>query len=335
MKEAAFYKTLSGDKVQCVLCPHNCIIPKGKSGICKMRKNFDGKLYSENYGLISSKAFDPIEKKPLYNFHPGKTIFSIGSIGCNLKCQFCQNHQISQCFIDEFSYLPEWSPEEVIKSAKKRSDNIGIAYTYDEPTVWYEFMRDTAILAHENSLLNVMVSNGFINAEPLIELMDVIDAFSIDLKAFTDSFYKRLTSSDLKPVLESLKIIHAHKKHLEIVNLVIPGENDDEQDFIKMIKWISENLGKETVLHLSKYYPTYKLSNPSTSIDLLERFYNIANEYLDYVYLGNVRGSMGQHTFCPECNDLVIERDGYTTKVVGLGDDGKCLSCKKELKIKD
>ena len=204
-----------------------------------MRKNTGGKLYSENYGMISSKAFDPIEKKPLYNFHPGKTIFSIGSIGCNLKCQFCQNHQISQCFIEEFYYLPRWTPAEVIEAAKQRKDNIGIAYTYDEPTVWYEFMKDTATLAHENSLLNVMVSNGFINKEPLEELMDVIDAFSIDLKAFTDSFYKRLTSSELKPVLDSLMLIHKHNKHLEIVNLVIPGENDDEEDFVNMLKWIS------------------------------------------------------------------------------------------------
>ncbi len=335
MKEADFYKPLSGDKVQCVLCPHNCIISNGKNGICRMRKNTGGTLYSENYGMISSRSFDPIEKKPLYNFYPAKTIFSIGSIGCNLKCKFCQNYQISQCFVEEFDYLPKWTPEEVIKFAQTKPDNIGIAYTYDEPTVWYEFMKDTATLAKSNSLLNVMVSNGFINKAPLESLIGVIDAFSIDLKAFSEPFYKRLTSSELKPVLDSLLLINKYRKHLEIVNLVIPCENDDEKEFINMLKWINGNLGKATVLHLSRYYPTYKLTNPPTSIELLERFYDIAKEYLDYVYLGNVRENKGQHTYCPECDALVIERIGYSTGVVGLDDDGKCKECGGELKIKN
>ena len=242
MKEASYYKRLDG-KVQCLLCPHECFINDGKRGSCRVRKNFNGKLISENYRQVCSYNFDPIEKKPLYHFYPGKTIFSIGSIGCNLHCSFCQNYEISQSGVDEHPYLRTNSPEDIVSLAKGRSDNIGIAFTYNEPTVWYEYMVDIAELAKKEKLKTVMVTNGFINPEPLENLLPYIDAFSIDLKAFSEQFYKQHTASKLRPVLETIQLLKKHNKHLEITNLVITETNDSEKEFKEMVDWIVSETG--------------------------------------------------------------------------------------------
>jgi pyruvate formate lyase activating enzyme len=234
VKEASFYSADNG-KIRCTLCPHNCIIHEGKRGICRVRKNDGGKLYSENFGQICSMNFDPIEKKPLYHFYPGSIIFSAGSLGCNLHCKFCQNWEISQTGIEEFGNLRTVAPEELINKALSRENNIGIAYTYNEPTVWYEFMIETAKLAQKEGLKNVMVTNGFINPEPLEELFPYMDAFSVDLKAFSNDFYKTVTSSRLDPVLTALKNIRNSGRHLEITNLVITDLNDNEKEFTEMI----------------------------------------------------------------------------------------------------
>jgi len=327
MKQAAYYKKTNSDKVQCYLCPHNCIINEGKRGSCHVRKNINGQLISENYGQVCSVNFDPIEKKPLYHFYPGKTIFSVGSVGCNLHCKFCQNWEISQSCVEEFGYLKKISPLEIVNMANARQDNFGIAYTYNEPTVWYEYMLDIAKPAKDKGLKNVMVTNGFINPEPLEELMPYMDAFSIDLKAFNDDFYKKLTSSKLGPVLNTIKTIKKHSKYFELTNLVITDENDDEQEFSQMVDWIARELGEDTVLHISRYHPMYKMQNEATVVSKLRQFYLIANMKLNYVYLGNVQTGNGQDTYCKSCGEQVISRTGYYTKITRLDDSGKCKFC--------
>ena len=281
MKESQFYDKLENKKVQCSLCPHNCVISEGKSGVCKARVNNSGNLISDNYGHVSSIGFDPIEKKPLYHFYPGSEILSVGSFGCNLQCEFCQNWQISQTGVREsFRESRLYSPEEIIELAVTQKGNVGIAYTYNEPTVFFEFMIDMAQLAKDNGLKNVMVSNGYINQEPLNELNKYIDAYSIDLKGFNNNFFQSYTKSQLEPVKESLINIVAAGKHLEITNLVIPTLNDDENEFEEMVKWISFSLGKDIVLHISRYYPTYQLTIKATSIEKMLKLRDIAKKYL-------------------------------------------------------
>ncbi len=292
MYEAVYYQSISDGSVICGLCPHNCRISKGKSGICKVRSNYDGKLIADNYGKLSSIQLDPIEKKPLYHFFPGKKILSIGSVGCNLKCSFCQNCEISQSGISDFPHIKTYKPEEVVKMALSEKQNIGLAYTYNEPSVFYEFMLDTSKLIRAAGLKNVVVTNGFINSDPLVELLEYADAFNVDLKAFDSDFYKKQTKSDLEPVLEALKLINNSKKHLEITCLVVPGLNDDENKFRQMMLWISKELGNSTVLHLSRYFPRYKLSIESTPVETLLSLAKIAHEYLSFVYLGNVDNSL-------------------------------------------
>lgn len=334
MNESQFYNKLENKKVQCLLCPHNCVITEGKSGVCKVRVNNSGNLTSENYGLVSSIGFDPIEKKPLYHFYPGSEILSVGSFGCNLQCEFCQNWQISQTGAREsFREDRLYSPEKIVESVQVQKDNIGIAYTYNEPTVFFEFMIDIARLAKDKGLKNVMVSNGFINQEPLNELNNYIDAYSIDLKGFNNDFFKNYTKSQLEPVKKSLINIAAAGKHLEITNLVIPTLNDDENEFEEMVKWISMNLGKEIVLHISKYYPTYKLKIKATSIEKMLKLRDIAEKYLSYVYLGNVLLPEGNNTYCPECNELLIKRNGYLTSLNSINDKGYCEKCGKHILI--
>jgi pyruvate formate lyase activating enzyme len=330
MKEASFY-TLSGDKISCSLCPHNCLIADGKRGICRVRKNEGGKLITESYGQICSLNFDPIEKKPLYHFFPGSIIFSAGSLGCNLHCKFCQNWEISQTGIEEFGNLRTSSPKELISKAISREGNIGIAYTYNEPTVWYEFMIETAQLAQKEGLKNVMVTNGFINPAPLEVLFPVMDAFSVDLKAFNDEFYKTITASRLAPVLTALKMIRKSGRHLEITNLVITNTNDDEKEFTEMINWIADELGKETILHISRYFPMFKMNKEPTSHEKLQSLYEIACDKLDFVYLGNMRSGLGQNTFCPNCKTEVIERIGYDTRIIGLDEEGRCRNCRQQV----
>lgn len=331
MKEAKFYETKTQERVQCHLCPHNCLISDGKSGICRIRKNIDGKLYLSTYGSVSSIGFDPIEKKPLYHFYPGNFIFSIGNFGCNLKCKFCQNWQISQQEPEGFETNRIHDVEELVHLADHRRKNIGIAYTYNEPTVWFEFMEDIAVRAKKRGLKNVMVTNGFINPKPLDELVDVMDAFNVDLKAFNEDFYKTQTFSKLEPVKDTLKTIRKSGKHLEITNLVITGLNDDYREFSEMIRWIAGELGRNTVVHLSRYYPSYKSAYPSTDPDMLEELYGIAREELDFVYLGNINSREGQHTYCPSCGAKVISRSRYQISINGLDGEGKCLGCAQQV----
>lgn len=328
MKEALFYEHQNGN-VKCVLCPHECLIKDGKRGSCRVRKNYNGKLISENYQQVCSYNFDPIEKKPLYHFFPGKTIFSIGSVGCNLHCSFCQNWEISQSGVDDHPYLRSNSPEDVVELALSKSENIGIAFTYNEPTVWYEYVLDIAKIAKQENLKTVAVTNGFINSSPLEKLLPFIDAFSVDLKAFSEQFYKQHTASKLAPVLETIKLLKKYNKHIELTNLIITSTNDNEKEFKEMVNWIVTETGEDTVLHISRYFPMFKMTKEATSVEKLKQLYDIAKDGLNYVYLGNVRSGEGQDTLCKNCHHLVIKRSGYLTQIVGLDNTGNCSKCKQ------
>lgn len=333
MREAQYWEKTKNNIVQCRLCPNNCKLLENERGLCHVRKNIGGVLYSENYELISALNIDPIEKKPLYHFYPGKKILSIGSIGCNLKCKFCQNWEIAQCSIDSFKWNKKFKTNELIEAASTYPECIGIAFTYNEPSVWYEYMLDVAKAAKEKKLKTIMVSNGYINEEPLIELIPYIDAFSIDLKAYTDEFYREVSKGKLEPVLKTLEIIKKFSKHIEIDFLLIPELNDKIEVFIDMINWIKDNLGEETALHINRYYPNYKLNNPPTAEKALINFYNEAIKVLKYVYLGNIQTNIGENTYCSKCKSELIKRHRYTISPEGINIHGNCLYCGNKVVI--
>lgn len=332
MHEALFYEKHENNEVKCTLCPWYCQLKPGQTGVCKVRENINGRLVTYVYNKVAALGTDPIEKKPLYHFYPGKNILSIGEVGCNMHCSFCQNHQISQCRATDFKGFHNISPEQIVNEALKTWQNVGIAYTYNEPFTFYEFMLDTARLSQGNGLKNVVVTNGYINPEPLSQALPYLDAFNIDLKGFNNSFYQKYARAKLDPVLKTIKMIAQSGKHIEITNLVITGLNDNEDEFEAMVKWIAENTGEDTPLHLSRYYPQYKLSAPPTSIETLKHFYSVAKKYLHYVYLGNVSDSFRSSTFCPQCGELLIERDRYTTKKA-TGCPDKCPECGADVNI--
>ena len=283
-------------------------------------------LYTLVFAKPVSMHIDPIEKKPLFHFLPSTTAFSVATAGCNLKCKFCQNWEISQAKPEEVEsvYL---APLDLVKKVLE-SGSPTIAYTYSEPTIFYEYMRETAKLAQANGIRNVMHSNGYINEEPLRQLAPFLDAANIDLKGFSDDYYAQLTEGTLEPVLRSLKILKEAKVHIEITNLILFGYNDDEATIKKMCVWIKENLGPDTPLHFSRFFPMYKMMslNP-TPAATLERARKIAMECgLRYVYIGNLAGNPAEHTYCPKCNQLLIERKGYFIVQNNIT-DGKCKFC--------
>ncbi len=289
LREAMYYAQLESGKVQCALCPHNCVIMPGKVGICRARKNIDGKLYSLNYGKVTSIALDPIEKKPLYRFHPNTFILSAGTFGCNLKCPFCQNWEIAHSISEDWPNMIYISPDQLVQEALNylKHKNIGIAYTYNEPSIWYEFVYETSKLAREKKLLNVLVTNGFINKQPFLELLPFVDAMNIDMKSFNPSFYKEICKGSLDNVKEIVEIA-APECHIEITTLVIPGLNDSKEEIGSLAKWIA-SINPEIVLHLSRYFPNYKMKDrPPTPKKTLEDLRDEALKYLKYVYLGNV-----------------------------------------------
>lgn len=283
MKEALYYEKLGGSSVHCHLCPIECRITEGSSGACQARSNRGGVLYSDIYGKAASYSLDPIEKKPLYHFHPGEFIFSIGTRGCNLHCDFCQNWRISQ---DKDVPVEDVSPGSVVSMAKE-SGSFGIAYTYNEPFIWYEFVLDSARLAVENGLKNVLVTNGYVNIEPLESLLPLISAMNIDLKAFNEEFYRKVCGGRLKDVLSVIERSSA-SCHVELTTLIIPGLNDSPEDMKMEAEWIRDKTGADTPLHLSRYFPCYKMELPPTPVKTLERLRDVAMKSLKYVYLGNV-----------------------------------------------
>jgi pyruvate formate lyase activating enzyme len=289
-------------------------------GLCITRVNHDGILISENYGQTISVSMDPIEKKPLYHFHPASEILSAGPNGCNLKCMYCQNCEISQ-FRQQ---TEELSTERLINLAKQRKSG-GIAYTYTEPFIWFEYLMDTAPLAHEAGLYNVLVTNGYVNEPPLNEVLEHIDAMNIDIKAINPDFYKRVCKGTLEPVLRTCEI-SKKRCHVEITNLIIPDCNDSDEDIIKLVDYIAENLGEDTPLHFSRYFPRYRMKNPQTPQERLEFALQVGRSRLNYVYAGNIHLKGSGNTVCYSCGATLVEREGYSTMVLGLKDSA-CSKC--------
>ena len=326
-KEAMFY-TKDDKTVNCGLCPHNCSIREGKTGICQVRRNRGGVLYSENYGRVTSMAMDPIEKKPLYHFYPGTEIFSIGTMGCNLKCPYCQNWTISQ---DPAAMSRYRSPDEVVKMALSAGSK-GVAYTYSEPVVWYEFVADTALLAREHGLKNVLVTNGCINRGPLEGMVGLIDAMNIDLKCYDADKYRKVHRGELETIKETIQISHDSGCHVEVTTLVVPGINDSLDEMIRLAEFIA-SVDKQIPWHLSRYHPAYKYDREPTSIAYLNEIWEAGSDILDYVFTGNIYPSQSRSdTVCPSCHTVVISRSGYNTVIKEL-EAGRCRQCGHELGI--
>jgi pyruvate formate lyase activating enzyme len=307
MKQADFFTVLSAQekKLRCDLCPHHCVLTDNKRGICLTRQNTGGVLYSLNYCRPVSVAIDPIEKKPLYHFFPGSSIFSSGPNGCTFKCVFCQNCEISQTILATREIDAKAFAKEIIDSA-----TIGIAYTYSEPYIWYETIMEVGAMVREAGLKNVLVTNGFMEPRPLANLLSLVDAMNIDIKSMKPSFYRRLCKARLEPVLRTCEQVKKNC-HLEITNLLIPGENDTEEDIKDLVDYIASNLGKDTPLHFSRYFPRHRMNLPPTPSLSLKKALEIAKEKLSFVYLGNIESGDSGNTYCPSCRTLLIERNGY------------------------
>jgi pyruvate formate lyase activating enzyme len=326
LRTALYWSTVPGDKVQCFLCPRQCLIPSGERGFCRARKNIQGKLYCLTYGQPVAIHLDPIEKKPFFHVYPGTQSFSIASAGCNLRCKFCQNWEISQ--IDPESVKVNFvSPQEIIKAAKDSGAKT-IAFTYTEPTTFYEYMLDIAKLAKAQGISCVMHSAGFINPEPLRQLARYLTAADIDLKGFSEKYYASFCQGSLKDVLNSLKILKEAGVWLEVTNLIVPTANDSDEDIANLCLWVKDNLGPDTPLHFSRFFPMYKLLDLSpTPLETLLRAGEIAKRTgLHYVYIGNIRQDAGEDTFCAVCGKLLIKRAGYSILENNII-QGKCKFC--------
>jgi len=329
-KEAKFWKSLNG-KVQCLLCPHKCILKEGQRGICGVRENRNGKLYTLIYASCSSAYPDPIEKKPLFHFYPGSLVFSLGTVGCNFRCLHCQNYSISQVKPEDYP-LAEMMPDEAVERALRCCD--GIALTYNEPTIWWEYAYDVFKIAKEKNLYTVFVTNGYINEEPLEEIAKYLDAANIDTKSMSKEFYKEICKARLEPVLQACKLYKEKGVHIELTYLVIPRKNDGIEDIKKYCRWVLEELGEEQIVHFTAFYPHYKMLDlPPTPFKKLLEIYNIAKrEGLHFVYLGNVPHGDYENTYCPNCGNLLIERHGFSAKIKGL-DGEKCSKCGAKIPV--
>lgn len=322
-READYFKKSENGVLICTLCPHSCRIPPGEMGICWGKKNENGKLIACNYGETTSLAVDPIEKKPLYHFKPGTQILSVSPNGCNMRCPYCQNYTISARESNTY-YI---GPEELVKKALEHNCP-SIAFTYSEPVIWFEYIMDVAKFSKPEDIKLVMVTNGLINEEPLNDILKVVDAMNIDLKSMDEEYYRKVLKGDLKTTLNTIEQA-SRKIHVEVTNLLIPGDNDSDVD--KMVKWIS-GIDKNIPLHISRYFPYLDYDRPPTPIEMLKSAYDKASEFLDYVYIGNAPISGTENTKCPSCSQLLIRRTGYRTEVRGI-DNGKCIQCGRKADI--
>jgi pyruvate formate lyase activating enzyme len=316
----------ASDHVKCQLCPRGCVISEGHRGECRVRENRGGKLYTMVYGNPCAVHVDPIEKKPFNHFLPTTQAFSLATAGCNFHCLYCQNWQISQVPPEETDNV-DLPPEKVVEWALKTGSR-SIAYTYSEPTIFYEYMLTTARLARPAGVRNVVITNGYINSAPLRELCRAVDAFRIDFKGFNEEFYETVCSGTLSPVLEAMKVIYEEGVHLELPVLVVPTLNDDEDEIRGMCRWISDNLGPDVPVHFNRFTPMYKLQNlPSTPVETLERACEIGTEEgINYIYIGNVPGHPANNTYCAHCGKLIIGRAGFYVTEYHLV-EGKCAYC--------
>jgi len=327
IREAMYYQIMDNKSVRCNLCFRGCLIPERKRGFCRNRENRDGKLYNVVYAKPSAVHIDPIEKEPQLHMLPGTQILCLGTAGCNFRCLHCHNWELSQQTIEEIGYAYELLPEEAVKMALEKGTPT-ISFTYNDPISFYEYVYDIARLAKKSNLRILWHSNGTLNPEPLRELLKYTDAVTIDLKGFTDKFYREISSAELKPVLRSLNIIKEEGVWLEIVNLIIPTLNDNPEDIKNMCVWIRDNLGADVPLHFSRFSPSYRLTNLSpTPVETLEAAYSIAKEVgLEYVTIGNVAGHKENSTFCPKCGKRLIHRIHHQVLSNNI-EDGNCKFC--------
>lgn len=323
--EVIFYENYK-DKIKCRVCPHNCYLDEGKFGVCKLRTVKNGKPVVINYGEVTSLAVDPIEKKPLYHYKPSKDILSIGSFGCNMTCSFCQNYEISQ----NRPGTKFFSLEDLINTINSIENNIGIAFTYNEPMMWYEYMYDACKKIKENNSDTsvVVVTNGYINKDPLRKILPYIDAVNIDLKSFTNKYYNNVCSAKLEPVLETIKTCNDNC-HVEITTLLVSEENDSLEEVKEIAQFIS-SINENIPLHLSRYFPRYKMYNEATKIEKITEAQNESKKYLKHVYIGNISG-VDNNTYCEKCNAILINRNGYSTKI-NIKEE-KCNICGEKINI--
>lgn len=314
------------DYVRCELCARRCILAEGERGLCRARINVDGRLRSLVYGRPVAVHLDPIEKKPFYHFLPGSTAFSLSTTGCPLRCKFCQNWELSQARPEDYE-VPYTPPEAVVEAGRRRKAPV-IAFTYNEPTVFTEYLLDIAARAQDQKICSVLVSCGFMNPEPLDAMCDALQAIKIDLKGFSEDFYREVCGAELAPVLRTIRQVVARKVHLEIVNLVVPTLNDSEEMLRGLVRWVVNEVGPDVPVHFTRFHPDYRLRNlPPTPVKTLERAYDIARaEGLHYPFVGNVPGHPGNHTYCPNCGCRVIERQGFFM-VRNRLKDGACPDC--------
>jgi pyruvate formate lyase activating enzyme len=327
--EAYLYKPLNEKKVKCNLCNHRCVIKNGSRGICGVRENQEGTLKTLVYGKLIANHIDPIEKKPLFHFMPGSLSYSIATVGCNFKCLFCQNANISQMPSDHNGMITGdlYTPEDVVDAAVKGNCK-SIAYTYTEPTIYFEFAFDTAKIAHEKGIQNVFVTNGYMTSEALEMISPYLDAANVDLKAFNASFYKDVVKARLEPVKETLKLMKSLGIFVEVTTLLIPGLNDDKKELEKLALFLVQSLGPETPWHVSAFYPTYRLTDrPPTSVESLVMAREIGIKAgLNYVYIGNVPSEDGENTFCYKCGNILIKRSGFYVEK-NLIKNSRCPHC--------
>jgi pyruvate formate lyase activating enzyme len=328
---ARFYRQLADDLVLCELCPQGCQIAPGRVGICGVRENRQGRLWSRNYGTYAAEAVDPVEKKPLYHFFPGCSIYSFGAGGCNLACRFCQNWELSQNALPARALSPAEMVARVLAWQKHDPDCIGIAYTYSEPLVWFEHVYETAALAKERGLQNVLVSNGYINLQPWRELLPLLSAVNIDVKSFREDYYRRLCGGRLAPVLRAVEEAYQAGCHVEVTTLVVAGENDSPREAEQLASWLA-GLDAGIPLHVSRYFPKHKAISPPTALDVLRIWQVAAAKHLHYVYLGNVAVAGAADTICPQCGAVVIRR-GLTGVCSEGWQDGHCRSCGRRIQI--
>ena len=328
--EARYYVQLEANRVQCQMCFRQCIVAEGERGFCRNKVNIGGRYYTLVYGRPSALQLDPIEKEPHFHMWPGATIFCTGTASCNNRCKFCHNWHLSQKSFEEIDHV-SITPANTVALVLERGWD-AVSFTYNEPTVFYEHMFDVARLARRVGLGTLFHTNGGMNAEPLAVLLEHMDAVTVDLKAFTSRFYQQVSSSELEPVLRSLRQIHESDAHLEIVNLVIPTLNDDMEDIRRMCRWICDNLSDEVPLHFTRFHPAYKLiSLPATPIETLESAAQVADEVgLQYAYVGNVPGHERNSTFCPACGEKIIGRAHFTVTSLDVV-AGKCRFCGQKI----
>ena len=331
MKEGMLYERLSDQRVRCNLCAHRCVIAEGKRGVCQVRENRGGTLYSLVYERLIAQHVDPIEKKPLHHFYPGSTAYSIATPGCNFRCQWCQNWEISQMPREQHFIMGQPTTPEQIVAAARRTGSRSIAYTYTEPTVFFELTYDTARLAHEAGIANVYVTNGYMTEEMLKTIHPYLDAANVDLKAFRDETYRKYVGARLQPVLDSLKKMKELGIWVEVTTLVIPGINDDPAELRDAAEFIAQELGPETPWHISRFFPAYRMADvPPTPIATLQRAREIGEEAgLWYIYVGNVAGEA--NTLCHICGHTLIRRSGYWILEQDVTPESTCPVCGAEV----